>query len=593
MGGAKWPTVRRESLLAPFMKSPSPAATPDPLFGLSDQTGQSLRPPLIVALVAAAALLPIIILGIPNGADLANHFRFAQPFYESIRSGSFYPGWLAESNYGFGDPRFRFYPPGLYYLLAAARILTGDWYVGSILALVFLSVLGGLGVYFWARVFFAPRIAMWAGIIYTLAPYRLNEIYQASLLSEYAACAILPFAFAFVDRVCRKRSLYDVAGLAASVAALILTHLPLAVIGSISLLVYSLLRLERSALLSTVLRLAFGVLLAMAASAFFWTTMLAELSWIKGNSTEPKSYYDYHVNFVFSPSALINKNTWTANLLALALIGSLLPAVALIHRFFKNGQRGLNAVWLLLLASFLMATDLGRPIWAVVPKLSEVQFPWRWLSITSLFGSLLVAASIPMWRERIRTNLRPHHFAIGLGFVLSLVFIVVQVVHDCEYLGRAKFAPMLRDIRGAVSFKDWLPIWANDLTHLERMKGNVEAGSRAITITSWEPQRRVFHIDAGATENVRVHTYFYPHWQATENGLSLPTSAAPDGVIQLSAPPQAADIELSFVEPPRVRRTAVLSATAWILITGLCVLGWLRRGRQGHDPPAQYQVAQT
>src|SRR5437588_9661638 len=83
---------------------------------------------------------------------------------------------------------------------------------------------------------------MWAGILYALAPYRLNEVYQASLLSEYAACSILPFAFAFVERICRKKSKYDVFGLAGSYGLLILTHLPLTVIGSLSLALYALVR---------------------------------------------------------------------------------------------------------------------------------------------------------------------------------------------------------------------------------------------------------------------------------------------------------------------------------------------------------------
>src|SRR5215468_7763086 len=72
-----------------------------------------VRSVLIVAIAGVVVLLPIIIVGIPNGADLANHFRFVQPFYESIQAGRWHPAWLAESNNGFGDPRFRFYPPGL------------------------------------------------------------------------------------------------------------------------------------------------------------------------------------------------------------------------------------------------------------------------------------------------------------------------------------------------------------------------------------------------------------------------------------------------------------------------------------------------
>src|SRR5882762_4760786 len=176
---------------------------------VSERTGpRELRSVVIVAAVAMAALLPIIVFGIPNGADLPNHLRFALPFYESIQSGHFQPGWLAESNYGLGDPRFIFYPPGLYYLLSALRTLTGEWFSASIAVFLFLSIAGGLGAYFWARTIFSPAVAMWTGILYTLAPYRLNELYQASLLSEYAACSILPFAFAFVERVIRRKNVY-------------------------------------------------------------------------------------------------------------------------------------------------------------------------------------------------------------------------------------------------------------------------------------------------------------------------------------------------------------------------------------------------
>src|SRR3954447_2054473 len=163
---------------------------------------------LVVLLVAVGVLVPMMRWGISSGGDLANHYRFAQPFYESIRNGRLYPGWLAESNYGFGDARFRFYPPGLYYLMALFRLMSG-WYGASMLTFVTLSMLGGAGAYFWARQSHSATVAMWAGVLYSLAPYHLNQIYQASLLSEYAACSVLPFVFAFVVRVCRRRSAAD------------------------------------------------------------------------------------------------------------------------------------------------------------------------------------------------------------------------------------------------------------------------------------------------------------------------------------------------------------------------------------------------
>jgi hypothetical protein len=139
---------------------------------------------------------------------------------------------------------------------------------------------------------------------------------------------------------------------------------------------------------------------------------------------------------------------------------------------------------------------------------------------------------------------------------------------------------MLQEIRGAVSFKDWLPIGANDFMHVEKMSGNVEAGIRAVTVNLWEPQRRLFHLGDGPAGFARVRTYYYPHWFATENGQRLPTSAAPDGVLLVSVPPGAADIELVFREPPRVRVASLASAIAWTLIAGLWVLRWLRRSRR-------------
>ena len=553
---------------------------------------QDFRFGLLIVAISMAVLLPIVFLGIPNGADLANHMRFAQPFLEGIQSGHWHPGWLAESNDGFGDPRFRFYPPGFYYLLSSLRVLFGGWYSATIVAALLISAIGGLGAYYWARAICTPKVAFWAGVLFTISPYHVNELYQASLLSEYAACSILPFAFAFVERVCRRRSVADAAGLAASVALLILTHLPLAVIGSISLTVYALLRIERKHFGATLIRLGCSGLLGLAASAFFWTTVVTELSWIKGSSTDPNPYYDYRLNFLFSPAALANRNTWYANILALAAIGFLLPGIVLVRVWFKNRRyRGLRPALILSVLTFLMATSLSRPIWALIPKLWEIQFPWRWLSITSLAGSLLVAASLPKWKAIFRTHLRPRDLVVGLAFALSLAFIVSEIVVDCDYLNRTRFNTMAKESRGAISFKDWLPVTARELLHVDLKKGKVDAGERSVVLQSWEPERRQFQVAAGPATQARVRTYYYPHWVATADGQQLPTRAAEDGAVLISIPPNAVNVTLEFREPARVGISALISFLGWFLIGALCVTHALtKKSRSQAANPARHSV---
>jgi uncharacterized membrane protein (UPF0136 family) len=454
----------------------------------------------------------------------------------------------------------------LYYLLAATRLVTGNWYYAAICAFGILTLIGGLGAYWWARDFCQPKIALFAGLLYLIAPYHLNELYQASFLAEYAAGAVLPFTFMFVDRICRRRKAMDIAGLSASYALLLLTHLPLAVIGSIALLIYALIRLERTSWVPNVLRLGFSVGLGLAASVCFWGTMLAELKWIKGSSIAPNPYYDYRLNFVFSPASLTNLNNWFANLLGFGMIAFLLPAFLMTRRLFRSRDRGIKSMLALSFLSFLMATSLSYPLWRVIPKLSEVQFPWRWLAITSLTGSVLLALSLPDWFASMRQNFQPRKLAVALVFVLSLCYVGTIVLDNGVCLKRPAFEAMLKDIPGSVSYKDWTPVTASDLLHIQKLQAKVEAGDRAVSITSWETHHRTFHVAAGTEVNARVWTYYYPHWKAFAGDQALPVNAAEDGSIQIALPPEAADVDIVFQEPKRTQIISKVSLIAWFAI---------------------------
>ena len=534
---------------------------------------RDLYPLLLVGLFSALLMLPLMIYGIPNGGDLLNHFRHVLPFYDQIRMGDLYPGWLAESNNGLGDPRFRFYPPGLYYLMCLVRMLSGNWYVGVIASIVILHVVGGVGAYLWSRNFLEPRTAVFAALFYSAAPFRLNEVYQAAMLAEYAACSVLPFCFFFAERVCRRRQISDVFGLAISYSLLVLSNLPLAVIGSLSLGAYCLLRLERTQVFSSLIRLTASVVLGLACSAFFWSTMIAELKWIKGNAIQQNQYYDYRFNFLYSPSALTNRNTWYANFMGLAIIAFVLPALVLIYRFFKQ-RSPLKAAFILCVGSFLMATPLSRPVWAIVPKLSEIQFPWRWLAITSLASAPLIAASVDWWKVQI-TKWRPRELAVVLAFGLALLFIGYEVIYDGEFYNKKRIDQLVVDCRGAVSFKDWLPIWAKELLQVERMNDRAKFESRQASISSWQPEQRMVTIESGSPEEIQLRTYYYPLWTATLNGKSLQTSPSPDGLLRIKVPAEAGTVAVVFKEPKRVAIAAVISAWSWIIaVVGFFFFTW-------------------
>src|SRR2546428_13759318 len=149
------------------MNSPAVTIQPTRIWALSP----TMKGVLGILLVSIAIMTPTLIWGMPSSRDLTNHFRFALPFYDSLRAGNFHPGWLAESNAGYGDASLRFYPPALYYLLAVARMLTGNWHAATLVTANLLFAFGGFGMYFWMRALGYGRVAMWGGIFYIVAPY--------------------------------------------------------------------------------------------------------------------------------------------------------------------------------------------------------------------------------------------------------------------------------------------------------------------------------------------------------------------------------------------------------------------------------------
>lgn len=516
--------------------------------------------------ISLAVIVPTFIWGIPSNLDLTNHFRFALPFYDAIAGGHLYPAWLAESNEGYGDPSFRFYPPALYYVLAAARSLFGNWYEATIAVFALLSVTGGLGMYFWANSILRDSRAVWVGFFYALAPYHVNQLYQAMMLAEWAAAAILPFSFAFVERVCERGKPRDVAGLAIAYGILVFTHLPLAVIGSLALLVYALARVGGPGKLAKLTKLALGAGLGLTASAIYWVTMVFEVGWIRVNDVQPIASADYRHNFLLSTFSPDNLNVWWMNILALMTLLLCAPVALLFKRDAVALRRTAFPAIVLTAFAFFMASPLSRPVWRVFPALQETQFPWRWLVLVSMGASIVAALSLPLLKES--TN-RVQRMLIAGAITISVAFTLSHIVREAQYLSRQRFENTLTELRGTASVNYWFPIWANP--NPQSMTSPVEAANRSVAINSWQPQHRTFSVAAGPATEVRVKTFYYPHWTAASAGKILPTRPDTDGALLVTVPETATSVDLSFREPARTRVSFFMSCAGLLFIGALAI----------------------
>ncbi|MEK6337617.1 MAG: 6-pyruvoyl-tetrahydropterin synthase-related protein [Acidobacteriota bacterium] len=550
--------------------------------------------PMLAAFAGVGILLPLVFWGIPNNNDLANHYHFAVPFYEAIKQGNLLPGWLATSNFGYGDPVVRFYPPALYYLMALGRAITGNWYAASLFALMLVSALGSLGAYFWARSFVPARIAVWAAVFYAFMPYHLAEVYQAAQLAEFAGGAALMFALGFTKRVCDGGRTREVLGLATAYALLVLSHLPLAVFGSVALMLYALMSLPKDRKSVTVIRLATSVGLGLAASAFHWVRLVAELNWILADGINPDPLLDYRKNFIFSSFSPEKSETiWWMGLLLIGTLAMFLPAlVTLLKRFGLPNRRSLIAIGLLTIFSLLMCTSLSKPIWVALPFLRLAQHPFRWLAVGSVAAPIVMAASVPFWVRQFKDGRRPIAIAMAGLVIISITFSVSQTIRGATYLSRTAFEQMLQLLNEAPGINQWLPVWANAAAEgkpayekcAPPVTGKrVEAGTRTLRIGNWQDLTRTFEVGPGSPLDARVATFYYPHWIASTNGQTLPTRPGDDGALLISLPPEQATVSLEFREPPRTMISIVASIISWTLLASLLIFGSFADRRRQHD----------
>src|SRR5215218_952532 len=437
-------------------------------------------------------------------------------------------------------------------------------------------------MYFLCREFTGENASAFGAAIYVVAPYHVNEIYNAFTYAEFAAAAIIPFSFLFVKRVCRGGGALPVLGLAAAYACLVLTHLPITVIGSLGLLVFAIFSLRSTIAVASIARLASSVGLGFAASSFYWVRMVSELDLVKHSTQEFTSgSYDFHFNFLgsfFLLSSIDYDGTslWFADLMFLVTLGLFLPgAVLFFLKYGKSGFRRLLGVSALLIFAIVISTPLSLPIWEHVAILRSTQFPWRALTLVTLCSAVFASIGYEQIGEAFRSAKRPLAL-VSIGLVTAGVsFSGFQVIRPAIFSSPQELNRTVANLSDAKSYTCWWPGWADESAFKNREK--VSAGERSVEISDWRTLERTFSVGPGEPRDLRIATFYYPRWAAEVNGRSVPVSMEADGTILIPVTAEPASVRLFFEEPFAVRVANWVSILTWLFLSGFGIQLAVRR----------------
>lgn len=532
----------------------------------------------IVFLAAIVVTLPIAFYGIPSGVDLPHHYQCALTYNESITAGDFLPSWSLNRNLGYGGMETRLYPPLSHYSLALIYLFVQDWHLAGWLVITFFTFLGGVGVYLLAREYMTANNAVCAGCLYILFPYHLSQIYSTFLFAEYVGACIIPFVFLFIARVCRRDNIFDVFGLGVSLAALILTHLPLTVIGAFCFTIYAFSLFERAKIRYQLSRLIGAIAIGLAASSFFWTKVLQEKDWLAKLQIYPDGWTNYRLHFLFTPVqsyegagiGVYETATFFYDQILLITVLCVLACTIPFYIRAKQMPKNIRSIWVLFGFSLFLTLVFSRFVWDVLPILQEVQFPWRFLTIVCIAGAILSADKLNVLFEWLQNKNRPAALIVCGCLFAIIAFSTGRVIFKASFLPAQSVALMVKTKSQERGLAFWWTIWAKQEALLETRK--VSAGARTAEIQKWQTTERDFQISAGKTEFVRVATLYHPNWKATVNNLPVETKPDQNGAILISIPQQNSTVKLYFEESLAQRIAQQISALTWLGLILTCGL---------------------
>jgi hypothetical protein len=375
--------------------------------------------------------------------------------------------WVPDAGYQYGYPQFNYYPPSVYYV-GALMHRVGIQYIDAVKILFILGyIVSALTMYLLINSFLGRWPAFVSALLYSYVPYKAVEVFVRGAMSEFWALSIFPLIFWAGYKLVKTEKKKYFIWFSISIALLISTHslmtlifAPVAVIW----VIYWIISEKKWKLLSRVI--LFG-LLGAGLAAFFLLPVIFEKKFVHVESML-SGYFDYRAHFVSLyklfisrewgygssgfPKELLNLSTGTVQW----VMGLVAVIMGIINRKKENKLAPLVFVLgLVELFVLFMMHMKSSFIWAKLPMLWWLQFPWRFMSVSVFLLAILAGIGV--------------HLSGKIKYFLGSVLIILAVIINIGFYtpkdwlnitDSDKFSGISWQKQMTISIFDYLPIYA-------------------------------------------------------------------------------------------------------------------------------------
>ncbi len=549
---------------------------------------------LALGISLATALLvvaPSFWLGNASGHDFGFHAASWLDAAGQWKEGISFPRWTERANYGFGEPRFIFYPP-VSWMLGAALGFVLPWNAVPGIFILIAQTVAGLCSFALARRFLPVSAAFFGAACYAANPYALLIVYMRSDFAELLACALMPLVALTALQLCelrenRRRSLPRAMGFfAVAFAGVWLSNAPAGVIASYSVaIIFAWAAVEEKSL-RPLWRGASGLALGFGLTSFYLLPAAYEQRWVNiaqalSSGLQPSDNFLY--TMVNDPEH--NVFNWIASSVAILLV--VMTGIAGIAAHRKAAQaaetRETRKLWRVLLLLSAAATILmirsSAVFWEHLPKLRFVQFPWRWMAVLAVPYAYFLAAVVA--RRRMLWIWGAAVIVVIGGTATFLVrgawwdsedIPVLQeaIANDQGFEGTDEYDPAGDDHYN-------LPEKAPRVQILPADDSEASAPKAEVRIARWTAEEKDLRVISSEPLRVGLRLLNYTAWRVEVNGKAVtPQHAETNAQMILSLSPGTQRITARFVRTLDRKLGIAVSLVAMLTLLALLNAGGLR-----------------
>lgn len=519
------------------------------------------------------------------------HITTITQFYRAMLSGDLKPTWSNWfANYGMPVPMVAHQL--ISYLGAWITLITNNTITSWKIVALIAAILSNVIFYRFLRIYFKPLPSFVAIFLYNVAPYRILNLFVREALPEFFASVFFPLMLMALYYLIKERKIWAIPFLAIASCGVALSHPMMLVVSSFITIPYLFFLLKdekdkiRPFFLSGIL-MVWGLLMA----AYYLLPLQLEIKYFyygTGNHLTPGQ--TLHLNNFIDPNwyyfldrDILNRGHFvTPGLFEVIIVG--VGILFVVGRIIKNKKWKPDIFDLIVGVSIItlfFTTDYSLIFYQNINILSNIQFPWRMLSLFIFLPPIIVAYILNQFDEQ-KTRI------LALCLIAFFAFTRFPQLYSKNNTDH----PFSRYLFTTVNLHstNMNTIWTGETVDypVKTVKPEIIEGKGKIVTRIQSNSWRRYTVDNQTPTRMVDYTFYFPGWRVWVDGqLTDIQFQDPNyrGVITYNVPAGKHDVYVRFTDT-KVRMLGNLISLAAVI--GFILAFWIERKNHFLEKLAKY-----